>query len=307
MARPLRINVENGWRHTMSRGIERRTIFLGDDDCRHFLEWVGEMSERYTAEVHGYVLMGNHYHLLLRTPEANASAAMQWLNVSYSAWFNAKEGRVGHVFQGRFHSTLIDGEGSWLLEASAYLHLNPAPVSALGLGKSAKKAESLGLVQPDREMVRERFGVLRGHVWSSYRAYGGYCRGPDWLRMDEILRRAGGAEGYRRFVQGFVRSGMEAEGRDLMRERVAIGSAGFLKSARKFVGRVTIEQPARRFLTERISFERIVEVVEEAKKEPWDSFRSRYGDWGRPLVLYLARKRSGLTLHEIGQEAGGME
>ena len=149
----------------------------------------------------------------------------------------------------------------------------------MGLGKSAKEAESLGLVQPDREMVRERLGVLRGHVWSSYRAYGGYCRGPDWLRMDEILRRAGGAEGYRRFVQGIVRSGMEAEGRDSIRDRVAIGSAGFLKSARKFVGRVTIEQPARRFLTERISFERIVKVVEKAKEEPWDRFHSRYGDW----------------------------
>ena len=60
MARPLRINVENGWYHTMSRGIERRKIFLGDDDCRHFLELLGEMLERYATEVHRYVLMGNH-------------------------------------------------------------------------------------------------------------------------------------------------------------------------------------------------------------------------------------------------------
>ena len=92
-----------------------------------------------------------------------------------------------------------------------------------------------------------------------------------------------------------------------MRGRIVMGSAGFLKSARKLVGRVTSEQPARRFLSEPISFERIVEVVEEAKEEAWDSFHSRYGDWGRPLALYLARKRSGLTLREIGEKAGGME
>ena len=105
-----------------------------------FLGLLGEMSERFGVEVHAYVLMGNHYHLILRTPNANASRAMQWLNVSFSAWSNAKRQRVGHVFQGRFRSTLIDGEGAWLLTASAYLHLNPVRVSSLGLGKTASKA-----------------------------------------------------------------------------------------------------------------------------------------------------------------------
>ena len=105
MARPLRIDVENGWYHVMSRGIERRTIFPDKSYCFHFLDLVGEMAERYGVEVHAYVLMGNHYHLILRTPYANCSQAMQWLNVSFSAWFNAKLQRVGHVFQGRFRST----------------------------------------------------------------------------------------------------------------------------------------------------------------------------------------------------------
>lgn len=63
-------------------------------------------------EVHAYVLMGNHYHLIIRSPGANASQ----LNVSNSPWFNAKRQRVGHVFHGRFRSTLIAGEGGWLLE-----------------------------------------------------------------------------------------------------------------------------------------------------------------------------------------------
>ena len=70
---------------------------------------------------HAFVLMGNHYRLILRTPAANASAAMQWLDVSFSAWFNKKRQRVGHVFQGRFRSTLVDGGGAWLLDLSAHV------------------------------------------------------------------------------------------------------------------------------------------------------------------------------------------
>jgi putative transposase len=151
MVRPLRIDLEGGWYHVMSRGTERRTIFIDKSYCFPFLELLGEMSGRYGVEVHAFVLMGSHYHLILRTPAANASAAMQWLNVSFSALFNKKRQRVGHVFQGRFRSTLVDGDGAWLLDLSAYVRLNPVRGSSLGLGKSANKAEALGLVGPDEE------------------------------------------------------------------------------------------------------------------------------------------------------------
>ena len=75
--------------------------------------------------------------------------------------------RVGHVFQGRFRSTLVDGDGAWLLDLSAYVHLNPVRVSSLGLGKSANKAEALGMVGPDEEQITARLKVLRDHRWSS--------------------------------------------------------------------------------------------------------------------------------------------
>ena len=77
-----------------ARGIERRAIFADRRDHEHFLELLPEMVERYGVEMHAYVMMGNHYHLLIRTPQANASAAIQWLNVSYSVWFNRRRGRV---------------------------------------------------------------------------------------------------------------------------------------------------------------------------------------------------------------------
>jgi len=67
------------WYHVTARGIERRAIFDDVRDHEHFIELIAEMSERYGAEIHAYVLMVNHYHLLVRTPQANARAAIQWL------------------------------------------------------------------------------------------------------------------------------------------------------------------------------------------------------------------------------------
>ena len=95
MTRPLRIDVVGSWYHVTARGIERRSVFRNDRDNAHFLELLEEMRERYAVTVHTYVLMGNHYHLLIQTPEVNASQAMQWLKVSYSAWFNRRYGRCG--------------------------------------------------------------------------------------------------------------------------------------------------------------------------------------------------------------------
>src|SRR5450759_1659456 len=107
MARALRINIAGGWYHILNRGIERRKIFTTAEDYRHFLELVGQLPERYRATMHGYVLLPNHYHLLMETPEGNTSAAMHWLNVSYSVWFNRRYGRIGPLFQGRFKSCLL--------------------------------------------------------------------------------------------------------------------------------------------------------------------------------------------------------
>jgi putative transposase len=65
----------------MSRGFERGVVFGDDRDGEHFLELIEEMVTRYGVKVHAYVLLANHYHLLLQTPHTNQSRAMQWLNV----------------------------------------------------------------------------------------------------------------------------------------------------------------------------------------------------------------------------------
>ncbi len=92
MVRPLRIQVPGGWYHATARGTERKAIFGEERCCLRFLDLLEDMAERYRVNVHAYVLMPNHVHLVLSTPDANLSAAMQWLKTSYSMWFNRKHG-----------------------------------------------------------------------------------------------------------------------------------------------------------------------------------------------------------------------
>ncbi len=81
MARRLRSNRENGWYHVYHRGIERCEVFLDDLDREHFLKLLGAMSARYRVVIHAFALMDNHWHGVVRTPDANLSAAMQWLHL----------------------------------------------------------------------------------------------------------------------------------------------------------------------------------------------------------------------------------
>jgi len=304
MARPVRVDVEGGWYHITARGIERRVIFEDRRDHQHFLELLPRMVERYGVEVHAYTLMGNHYHLLIRTPQANASAAVQWLNVSYSVWFNRRRARVGPLFQGRFASVLIDGDGTWALAASVYIHLNPIRTKQEGLGKVANRAEARGRAPIRREAAQRRLKQLRKYRWSSYAAYAGYGPVPEWLTTGLLLRRAGGREAYRKYIQQYVTRGGAPVGDEDFSGRIALGSQAFLAKVKNWAGRVTKEQPDRRQLLKRVTVAAIVSLVERQRSESWTVFADRHGDWGRELVLYLARRRSGLTLRQIGAALG---
>ena len=304
MARPVRVDVANGWYHITARGIERRAIFADERDHIHFLELLPALRERYGLEIHAYVLMSNHYHLLIRTPRANASAAIQWLNVSYSVWFNRRRGRVGPVFQGRFASVLIDGAGAWCLAASVYLHLNPIRTKSEALGKASNRVEARGSAPLELEAVQRRLKRLHDFPWSSYGAYAGYGSAPSWLTTEVLLERCGGHKAYRRYVQQFVARGACPEGLEGLGLRLALGSAAFLEQMKGWVGRVTKEQPARQQVLKRVTVAQVVALVERQRGEAWAEFAQRHGDWGRELVLYLARQRTGLTLKEIGTALG---
>jgi len=174
------------WYHITGRGIDRREIFRQELDRVHWLELLPEFVETYRVVLHAYALMDNHYHLLLETREANLSRAMQWLQTSYSMWFNRKYGRVGPLFQGRFKAIMVD-RAEWGLELSRYLHLNPVRIKSLGLDKAARAAERIGARgRPDEAKVRERLERLRSYQWSSYRPYVGRASAPRGFRVTSL-------------------------------------------------------------------------------------------------------------------------
>jgi REP element-mobilizing transposase RayT len=107
MARPLRIEFAGAVYHVTSRGNERRPTFRTNQDRLTFLRFLGETVERFGWSLTAWVLMTNHFHLVIRTAEPNLSRGMQWLNGRYAGWFNRTHHRSGHLFQGRFHAFLI--------------------------------------------------------------------------------------------------------------------------------------------------------------------------------------------------------
>ncbi len=124
MARPLRIEFANALYHVTSRGNGRQAIFLDDQDNRKFLELLSKTVERYRWICHAFCLMGNHYHLIIETPEANLSQGMHHLNMNYCQAHHKRYNTVGHLFQGRFKAIVVDRE-SYLLELARYVVLNP--------------------------------------------------------------------------------------------------------------------------------------------------------------------------------------
>ena len=124
MSRPLRIEFPGAIYHVTSRGDRREPIFVDDDDRRALLAVVGQAMVRFDAEVLAYCLMGNHYHFVMHTRQANLSRLMRQLNGVYTQQFNRRHGKVGHLFQGRFKAVLVDRD-AYLLEVCRYVELNP--------------------------------------------------------------------------------------------------------------------------------------------------------------------------------------
>ncbi|MBT3193057.1 MAG: hypothetical protein HN341_10925 [Verrucomicrobia bacterium] len=311
MARPLRVNVEGGWYHVMHRGIERRAIFQDVRDHEHFLELLGEVVERYRFVIHAYCLLGNHYHCIIETPDANLSQGMQWLGQAYSSWFNARHQRVGPLFQGRFRSVPVEGS-AWAYNLSLYVHLNPVMTLAFGLDKRRSRAEAKGIsAPPSAEQVSARLKELRKYPWNSYRVYGGYAGGPQWLTTGELLRRASRKkakriERYREDVRQRLKRGVDPTRLERFRDVVAIGSAQFIERMKKMAGEGVRETERRGRLRERASLEDIVSAVEKARDAKRAEWLGRHGDLGKWIVLRLARHYTGLTLAELGREMGAV-
>ena len=311
MARFPRIERAGAWHHVTARGNERRAIYRDDRDRQHFCDRLGETVELFQWRLHAYVLMNNHFHLLVETPEPNLGRGMQWLNTSYGVWFNRRHQRAGHLLQGRFQSIVVDPTG-WALELSRYLHLNPVRVGRLELSKANRQADQAGAgAKPTAKAVQTRLAELRGYRWSSYRAYIGLASPPRWLERETILQLGGGrgpeaALRYRQHVEQAVRQGLAVHPWEEVRDRTVLGGVDFARRLAQGIGLGKGEKARGRRLA-RPTVAQIIRVVEAAKGEKWESFRNRHGDWGRDLVFHLGRKGWALRLRELGDAAGGVD
>ena len=160
MGNELRLTYPGALLHVMSRGNERRATFRSDRDRRQYLELLGEAVERFCWILYTYALMPNHVHLFLQLTEDTFSKGMHWLNTNYSIYFNRRYARVGHFFQGRPKTRLVD-ENNYFLELLRYIALNPV---------NAKLCTS-----PE------------SYEWSAHRALIGATTAPTWLATDDAL------------------------------------------------------------------------------------------------------------------------
>lgn len=196
MPRKLRIQEPGAFYHVMSRGNNQQKIFLSDDDRVDFLEIFATVVSDYSWVCHAYCLMGNHYHLLIETPEANISEGMQRLNGDYCRGFNKKHGRVGHVLQGRYLSYLVENE-KYFLALLRYIPLNPV---------------SEGLVDAPENWR-----------WSSYKATVGLALSPPFLEAGSVLSIFAedptlARDAYSRFVAGGLEEHAGGSGRSILLE-----------------------------------------------------------------------------------------
>jgi putative transposase len=166
MARQIRIEYPGAVYHVMARGNRKGLIFLDNKDRYRFLDTLADVCARTGFKIHAYVLMPNHYHLLLETPEANLVTGMHWLQSTYTIRFNLRHKLVGHLFQGRYKAIPVDSEDPlYFRMISEYIHLNPV------------RAGFLKSQEPN----------LASYYWSSYRIFIGNNPLPVWLTRKRVF------------------------------------------------------------------------------------------------------------------------
>jgi putative transposase len=291
MSRPARIEFAGAVHHVMARGDRREEIFRDEQDRWKFLGYLAEGAERYRVKVYCYVLMENHFHLVIMTPEGNLSQWMHQLKTAYTVYFNCRHQVVGHLFQGRFKSTVIEAE-KYLLEVSRYLHLNPVRGAVLGQGTPMERRKG-----------------LREYRWSSYRGYAGLEKMKSFLDSDpiqEVFESSSGrcwkAWEYRRWVE----EGLTVEIKDpfaAVKWQQVLGGEGFLRKL-KDQWNQRAERPknyGKKKNWSAVGAEQILERVSEHFQSDLETLRERgiRSNLARRCAITLCWDHAGLSQDEI--------
>lgn len=278
MARPLRTDFLGALHHVTSRGNEQRDIFRDDQDRLTFLRLLGEAATRFGWSVTAYVLMTNHFHLVVQTrAAANLSKGMHWFNTSYAVAFNRRHKRVGHLYGGRFKGILVETE-VYLSKLLRYVVLNPVRA------KMVARPED--------------------YVWSSYRATAGLTNAPDWLDVNSaLLAFAPDLEAARLYYQAFVAESLDSEESlwDELINAIYLGTEAWAKRTRAFVESKprSTDHPRTQRAVGRPSIQNVIAAVASAASESASRIRQMRGGGLRRIVAWLGWHEGWVTLRSI--------
>jgi putative transposase len=284
MSRPLRIEYENAYYHVMNRGRGRQMIFHGAKYYDAFLNTLSEAHERFGLQVHAYCLMGNHYHLLVKTPEGNLQRAMRHVNGVYTQRYNRLKKTDGSLFRGRYKSILVDAD-EYLLHLSRYIHKNP---------EEARLAERLA-----------------DYEWSSYPHYAGLCGSPGhWLYTKEVYGQLQVKRLLAKKYRKFVEDGEDREELDIFygKKRLLpiLGDEKFIADSKAASKDFSDESSYSERQSLKPSVEEIIDIVcREFKIDSSEVYLSKKGrgakNVARSVAMYLSQQVGGYRLTDIAR------
>ncbi len=174
MARPIRIQFPGAFYHVTSRAYGRKAIFKDDQDRAKFLTLLSQSCATYNVNLHSFVLLNNHFHILVETPMGNLGNFMRHFNITYTTYFNKRHKRIGHLYHGRYKSLLIDKD-NYLAAVSRYIHLNPVKV-----GPERK----YDIEQQLKHLWSYKWSSLPGFIWKKKRL--------EFMNYKTVLEQVGG-------------------------------------------------------------------------------------------------------------------
>lgn len=297
MARQLRVQFEGAIYHVTVRGVEQRKIFKDDADRNRFLECLELAAGGHGVRVYLFCLMTNHVHLLIETPQGNLSAFMHKLQTAYTVYYNLRHKRAGHLMQGRFGATPVEGD-DYLLKLSRYIHLNPVFVGTM-------------VDQP----LERRMAELRGYPWSSYQGYTGLAKGNDVVDEGPILEMMEApAKKRRRVYRRFVEAGLAKADEEFLEvvkgSRWGIGGSEFLERMRDLHTDMVIqakrpEDVSFRRVEGEVSPERVVRMVADVfGLKAADLGKRQYDCEARAVAAQMLVRYAGMNQRDIGGRLG---